>query len=234
MRISRTGAAGLVALLSMGARLTFAQKPPSGQWVGRAVTERSSDLRWATLTIRYESDFWFTLSENSDVRGFAITNYRMSIDDARLRDAISGLKGAASAGAGAAVGAGALGSLLSLLGSSASALGDIVGMTSSFDEGLAVRSGEIRGRLAGSEISLDWASPPPEIPYKTLRLYPTRQETITAKSGPAYSPWSARAQVSRGAGGWSAVVPESQRRAIQGQLTRTSYWYARFVGASQK
>ncbi|MGH7471042.1 MAG: hypothetical protein ACRENP_24090 [Longimicrobiales bacterium] len=99
---------------------------------------------------------------------------------------------------------------------------------------LAIRSGEITGRLQGDELRLDWALPPARIPYRTLRLYPTKQETIKATTGPAYSPWNAVARVTLEHGGWQAVLPRVRQTAKEDATTRPSDWFAYYAGLAQR
>jgi hypothetical protein len=51
-----------------------------------------SDLKYATITVDYRTEFWFQLKRSGEVEGTAMVTYTLGFDDAPLREFIAASK----------------------------------------------------------------------------------------------------------------------------------------------
>lgn len=199
---------------------SVAQSPPPGVWHGTSFTERSSNLGYATLVLRYESEFTLTGDAAGRIQGTATVRYSMSLDDGKLRGLIGRMNAMGNHALGMIPGIGGL------IGLGAQTV-DLQGMSAGYDEGTAVRLGAVTGYVRDGQMHLAWAEPPDPIPYKTQRIYPLKRETVKAATGPAYAPWSADAELREVMSGrWEAQVPAARSSGTKGKMSWTSYWSA--------
>jgi hypothetical protein len=216
------GLSALALALSFGvAARPQGARGPSGYWRGTGHTRRSTDLKWVTLIHAHDSEFWFTVDSQGNVDGQAVVRYDVKLNDQKLSSYLGWAHRVGNAalfnnipGFGGLLGAGA-------------SLQDLSGMRLSYDEVMPVRSGRIRGNLSGGKLHLAWAAPPRELPYKTYRLYPTKELVISSKEAPAYTPWGVDAVVSEPAPGhWQAMVPAAESLKKQGDADTAVQWTA--------
>ena len=198
----------------------FAEVPP-GFWRGQGSTDRLSDLTWIKLIVHYDSDFSFVTDRAGNVDGTATVRYTLKVDDARLRELLSTVNSVSGAG---------LRNLPATLGSflgSTTKLVDLQGLSGSYNEGVVVRQGHIKGHIQDNQLHLEWASSPPSLPYTIYKTYPFRREMFRRDTGPAYSSWIVDATVSEPSKGhWEAVVPISTSTKKTATTVWTTVWSA--------
>lgn len=200
-------------------------KSPAGFWRGSSKAKRVSDLGVATINVDYNSEFWFVVDEQGSITdGHAVAVYNVWLDDSKLRGLVV-LGNSASSFPLTTIP-----SIGSLLGTGFS-LRNFVGVRMSYDETMPIREGKIRGSLRDGILQLEWESPPQELPYKSYKIYATKEEVLQASQAPAYSPWSAPARVSEVAfGQWQAVVDSGQRLKSKDKIVSSTFWTAHRVG----
>ena len=193
----------------------------AGYWRGSGWSRRTSDLKYVTLTTDYQTDFWFNLNTAGELHGSAIVTYSLSFNDAKLRDVISLANRAGNSLF--ALAPGLVGGLIS----GKNAAKDLTGMSMAYDESMPVRMGNIRGRLSGQQMRIEWdGTPPPEIRYKRYVTYPLKRELQGEHSHPAYPPWRAPAQVTCSNGHCEAFIPPHEASGGNSETTTTSVWTA--------
>jgi hypothetical protein len=100
-----------------------------------------------------------------------------------------------------------------------------------YDEIMPVRVGKIEGKLTGQQIRINWSSAPQEIAYKCYVIHTLRKQLQAANSHPAYSPWTAPAQLmSSGNGQYEAVVMPQDSSSHLKDTEIESVWTAYRIG----
>lgn len=200
---------------------------PSGIWHGRGMTTRVASIGATTnglplvdLQIRYDSDFWFSVSSDGAVTGTATVHYHLGLDDNRLRGIAAYMNNATTS---------VVGGLSPILGTvlAGGQLKDIIGMRAEYDGGDPVHTGRINGLLRNGTLHLAWAEEPSRLAYTVYRVYLRKDEVQSKSSGPAYAPWTHDAVVSEWAPGqWQAIVPDAQAMTTRDNAHVTSTWHA--------
>jgi hypothetical protein len=197
---------------------------PAGYWRGSGWSRRVSDLKYVTLSTDYRTEFWFTLASTGELQGTAMVTYTLSFDDSALRGLITQANKGGNSIFSLAPGMGGL------IGSNVNQT-DLVGMSMAYDEVMPVRVSSIHGKLAGNQLRIEWGAVPPEIPYKRYVLHTVRRDLQGTHTHPAYSPWTAPAQLkSSGNGHYEVTVLPKDAATKSGDTAITSVWTAYRVG----
>jgi hypothetical protein len=201
---------------------TGAQTPSSraGLWNGRGHAVRTANLDLVTITITYDSHFWFIVAADDTVKGEATVTYELNLNDSRLRSRLALGNAAGNAGLGMVPNAGGLLAL-------GLASRDAIGMRMSYDEKMPVRKGAISGSIANGRIALRWTSPPQPIGYQKYAIYPMKERPMTAATHPAYTPWLGEAVIAEPVPGQllAATSPDSSM-VRRGEVTFMTAWTA--------
>ena len=222
--------AGMIAS-AVGTRSKAATKSPAGFYQGSGTARRVANLGVATLTCNYNSDLWFTVDAQGNVDGYASVRYDLRLDDAQLRSLIALANNAFGKTNGV---------LLSGIPGLAEVLDmtkvppDIIGITAKYNESMPVREGKIKGRVTGEGLHLEWATPPPTIPYTTYSVHINGEKVRRQDTAPAYSPWIADARLIEAAPGqWQAFVPSEAAHRTSGSNQIFAFWSAHRVAAAE-
>ena len=224
IRISLAVVCAGVISSAVGSKAKPAIRSPAGFYQGSGTARRVASLGVASLTSNYNSDFWFTVDAQGNVDGYATVRYDLRLDDAQLRSLIA----FANSGVGKANGV-----ILSGIPGMAEILGaaqmpsDIVGVSMRYDESMPVREGKISGRVTGEGLHLEWATPPPKIPYTTYTVHGVGEKVRRQDTAPAYSPWIADARLLEAAPGqWQAFVTGEAAHRTTGNNRIFAFWTA--------
>lgn len=224
----------IVALAAAHSDPVFAQVDSgAGAWSGSGVSQRTVDLKWIKILFATSSTFTFDVDARGQVVGIATVIYKLELDDAFLRKFIVEAN-SASNGMANSLPFGLLGfknttelKLATKVMNRGVAVVDIVGMKSSYDELMPVRSGRIKGQLANGVLHLEWAEKPAPLPFSTSRLTNLRSIVISQKDGPAYSPWKVNARVvSIREGQMQAAVEDANVNSGKGEERVSIFWSA--------
>jgi hypothetical protein len=208
----------VIALFCVLAGLT-ASTASAATWRGTAHGKIVRSTRLVSGGTTWQGNFWFKVNRVGRVRGHAVVGYQPNVDVAGLNNAIGYVKTVA----GTAIG------LLGPFGSAASAagLGQIVGASVSFNESMAVRRGDLTGRLHAGKLTLRWDSELKGIPYDISFQLVSGSERIGGGSAPLSSPFTGDAKlVSRA----DAVYSDEDHSTSDGvKEVSGSYWVAHRV-----
>jgi hypothetical protein len=214
-RATAIAVAGLLCALT-----AFAASPASAAtWHGTAHGKIVRSTRLVSGGTSWQGNFWFNVNRNGRVRGHAVVGYEPNVEVSGLNNAIGYVKTVA----GTAIG------LLGPFGSAASAagLGQIVGASVSFDETVAVRRGELSGRLHAGELTLRWDSELKGIPYNISFQLVSGSERVGGGSAALRSPFTGHADL---VGRRDAVYSDEDRSTAGGvKEVSGSYWVAHRV-----
>jgi hypothetical protein len=167
-----------------------------------------------------QSDFWFTVSPSGEVDGYAVSSYQLVLDDGKLRNQLAWV----NAGANSALGL--LPGIVALLGTGTKTK-DVVGLAVVLDEPMPVRSGRIKGTLAGKILHISWAEPLAKIPYKRYVVYATKEQLQAESVMDAFGPWRSDATLSDiSPGEFEAAVDASRSQATEGNAKISALWTA--------
>jgi hypothetical protein len=218
-------------LVSAGGSRAKPAKSPAGFYQGSGTARRVADLRVATLISNYNSDFWFTIDAQGNVDGYGTVRYELRLDDSKLRSLIA----LANSTFGKANSV-----LLSGIPGLAEVLDitkvppDILGVTARYNETMPSREGKIKGRVTGEGLHLEWATPPPTIPYTTYSIHMNGEKVRRQETAPAYSPWIADARLLEAAPGqWQAFVTGEAAHRTTASNQIFAFWTAHRVAPGE-
>jgi hypothetical protein len=219
MRMHRRAGGLLIIGVLCGA--LGAAEAPAATWTGEAHGKAVRSTRLVTGGTSWRGSVWFKIDRAGTVRGHAVVAYEPVVDLAGLNNAIGYVKTVGSTAVG----------MLGPFGPAVSGavLGQLVGAGVSFKSALAVRSGELTGRLKGDELTLRWKAELPGVPYDVNMVLASGQEKIGAGEAQLADPFETEAKrVGRGA---IVSTSESSTKPEAG-VTRLSgaYWAAHRIG----
>jgi hypothetical protein len=189
-------------------------------WIGTTHGKITRSNKWVSGTSTWHGDFWLETGRGGTVRGEAVIGYEPAIDVSGLNNVITYLK----TEVGAIVDP--------LLGPFAPAVGaiglnQIVGVSVSFNESMAVRRGTLTGTLHGGRLSLTWGARIKGIPYNITFDLISGTKPIGGGNAPLHNPFLGAGRI----GGPGHAVSTSESRSTSGGVTQTvgSYWVANRV-----
>jgi hypothetical protein len=186
-------------------------------WIGTTHGKITRSNRWVSGTTTWHGDFWFQTGRRGAVHGEAVIGYEPAIDVSGLNNVINYIK----TEVGAAVGP-LLGPCAPVVG--AIGLDQIVGVSVSFNESLAVRRGSLTGTLHGGRLSLSWSARIKGIPYNITFELISGSKPIGGGNAALHDPFSA---VGRLDGAGHAVSTSESHSNDNGVAQQTgSYWVA--------
>jgi hypothetical protein len=208
----------LIAVLC-AATTAGAAQAEAATWSGSAHGKIQRSTRLVSGGTTWQGDFWLNVHRGGRVTGRAVVGYQPNVDVGCLNNAVGYVK---------TVGSTALG-LLGPFGSAASAagLGQIVGVSVSFNEAMAVRRGKLTGRLHAGKLSLRWDSELKGIPYDIAFQLVSGSEPIGRGRAALRSPFTGDAKlVDRG-----HAVYDDEDNSTSGGVKEVSgsYWVAHRV-----
>ncbi|HEX3475098.1 MAG TPA: hypothetical protein VHT91_08655 [Kofleriaceae bacterium] len=180
------------------------------------------------ITIGYtmQSDFWFRVDPDGQVKGKAYATYQPTFDPAGLNGKIviaqNILNGALSLvpGGGLAVEIGKAGAEVSLAG--------LVGVVGNYNDPRPLRTGAITGSLHDGTLTLKWAGDQPTgIPVTVALQYIDKAVPLMHKTLETQVPWHKAAAVDAESGSRIAIAQE-QANSSNGGATESlfAYWSA--------
>jgi hypothetical protein len=206
--------------LAVGLACALAATPASAAtWRGTAhgKFERSSRLVEGGTT--WQGDFWFETNRRGDVRGHAIVAYEPSVQVDGITNAIVYIRDVTSAAMG----------MLGPWGEVAAGAGltQIVGANVSFDSAMAVRQGDLTGKLQHGRLNLDWHSKLPGIPYNIEFQLVSATKRVGGGRAALRSPFSGAGRLM----GRRTAVFSDESHSSEGDVEQTvgSYWVAHRV-----
>jgi hypothetical protein len=171
----------------------------AGRWTGTTEGSVSRSNPWLEAGYRMHGDFWFAVSAEGEVDGYAVVVYEPYIDTSGVNAALGYVKD---------VGIGALGVLIPFPVDLAGTLGldDLLAVRGQYDQPMSTMEGPITGTLRDGQLSLEWADAEQiDLPITVYMDGVDTSEEITNEVLATESPWDVAGEVSEQTGRPQAV-----------------------------
>lgn len=227
-----TGAGPLLAISLLGvSACTDGHAAPkatdaAGLWTGSAHTTMSRATNDITIGYTMQSDFWFRVGPDGQVKGKAYATYQPTFEAAGLNGKIviaqNIVNGALSLlpGGGLAVEAGKTGTGVALAG--------LVGVVGDYNDPRPLRTGAITGSLRDGTLTLKWAGDQPTgIPVTVALQYIDKKVPLMQKTLETQVPWHRAATIDAESGSRIAIA-QDQASSSKGGVSESlfAYWSA--------